>query len=213
MENAAVYISLEQSTLVPSRNVHIGDIATIFCINKDISCGVTKIPVCVFSNTEQDQMVVSVMKLIELISTHYKDVSVISIGCPETIVYYRNLKPTTKRSGLLKSLFLMLIAFFGTAYSIMSYNGDVASDVLLDKLYYLFTGTTAAHAGNAPVLGVLAYSVGLGVGMIIFFNHGMCKNSITDPTPLQVQMRLYEKQVNDSIIIDSSRKNKTLDVD
>ena len=57
------------------------------------------------------------------------------------------------------------------------------------------------------------YSIGLCVGMITFFNHGINQKDTDDPTPLQVQMRLYEQNVNQSIILDSERNNKTIDAD
>lgn len=213
MEQNTLYIALEQSTLVNSRKVHIGDIATIFCSDKDVSYQVSKTEILVFSNTEQDQAVITVMKLIEIISTKFKHISVESIGCPEIIVYYRNLKPASRMTGRIKAIFLMFIAFFGTGYSIMSYNGDVGSIELLDNLYELFTGSPAEPGTMGNALGIISYSAGLCIGMIIFFNHGINKKNTDDPTPLQVQMRLYEQDVNNCIIVNSERNNKTIDVD
>lgn len=213
MEHNTLYIALQQSTLVNSRQVHIGDIATIFCIDRDVSHQVAKTEILVFSNTEQDQAVITVMKLIELISRQFKQISVESIGCPETIVYYRNLKQMSKLSGMIKAFFLMLVAFFGTAYSIMSYNGDVGAIELLNNLYELYTGSSTDISSVGTSIGIIAYSIGLCIGMIIFFNHGINKKNTDDPTPLEIQMRLYEQDVNTCVIIDSERHNKTIDVD
>lgn len=212
MESTTLYIALEQSTMVVSRKVHIGDIATIFCTNQDISYQVKNTEIFVFPNTEQDQAVVSVMKLIELINTAFKPVSVESIGSPETIVYYRNLSSMHKLNGKVKAVLLMALAFFGTAYSIMSYNGDVGAIDLLKNLYELFTGKTGTEGDIGLSFGIIAYSLGLAIGMIVFFNHGINKKDIDDPTPLQVQMRLYEEDVNKAIIVNSERKNQTIDV-
>ncbi len=211
MEQKKIYISLEQSILVPHRKITIGDIATIFCIDNDIKYEVSKMEITVLSDTNQDQVVISVMKLIELISTTYKDIQIESIGEPETIVYYKNLSSLKKGEGKLKSLLLMLLAFFGTAYSIMAYNCDVDADQLLEKLYTLFTGKTDINSIGL-LIGTLGYSIGLCAGMIIFFNHGINKKKTDDPSPLQVQMRMYENDVNQCIIIDSSRKKETIDV-
>ncbi len=211
MEYKTLYFSLEQSTLVPSRKIHIGDIASIFCSDKDISSAAEKTLITTMTNTEQDQIVVSAMKIVELISLQYKELSIVSIGCPETIVYYRNLKPSSSFKGKIKTALMMLLAFFGTAYSIMAYNGDISAIELLGNLYTLFTGSTK-EGTVGQVLGIVAYSVGLCFGMIVFFNHGINRKDTDDPTPLQVQMRLYEQDVNTCIILDSSRKNNTLDV-
>ncbi|MCM1272755.1 MAG: stage V sporulation protein AA [Clostridium sp.] len=213
MENKTLYFSLEQSTLVSSRQVHIGDIATVFCSDRDISHTVEKTLVTVLTDTEQDQLVISAMKLVALISKDFKDLSIVNIGSPETIVYYRNLKPASSFKGKAKSILLMVLAFFGTAYSIMSYNCDVGSIELLNNLYTLFTKETADSLPIGLNLGMIAYSIGLCAGMILFFNHGINKKKTDDPTPLQVQMRLYEQDVNTCIILDSARNNETLDVD
>lgn len=213
MEPLTLYIALEQSTLVASRKVHIGDISTIFCTNQDICHQIKNMEILVFPNTEQDQTVITVLKLIELINTTYKNLSVESIGNPETIVYYRNLTSSHRLSGKIKAFLLMVLAFFGTSYSIMSYNGDVGAIDLLSNLYEMFTGQTAVQGQTGPALGIIAYSIGLCMGMIIFFNHGINKKNTDDPTPLQVQMRLYEEDVNKAIILNSERNNRSIDVD
>lgn len=213
MENRTLYFALEQSTLVAARKVHIGDIATIYCRNKDIYHKISKTEILTMPDGEQSQIVITAMKLIQLISGEFDNIHVESIGSAETIVYYKNLKAGTKAKGKLKALFLILIAFLGTAYSIMSYNGDVGTSDLLANIYNIFTGNQGSIEDIGYSIGVIGYSAGLCIGMIIFFNHGINKCSTDDPTPLQVQMRLYEQDVNNCIILDSSREKKTIDAD
>ncbi len=213
METKTLYLSLEQSILVSSRKVNISDIAKLFCTDKDIYHKVSKLLVFTFPNTEEGQQVVTSMKLIELINVEFKDLIIIPIGSPETIVYYKNPVPIRKLSEKIKAIILALFAFFGTGFSIMSYNGDVGSKDLLANIYKLFTNESVDQNSKGLSLGIVMYSVGLCVGMITFFNHGINHKDTDDPTPLQVQMRLYEQNVNQSIILDSERNNKTIDVD
>ena len=213
MNETKLYISLEQSTMVNSRKVHIGDIAKLFTTDKDVYYKVSKLSIFTFPNTEQGQQVVTAMKLIEIINKSIKDLLIIPVGDSETIVYYRNTAPVKKLTEKLKALVLKLVAFFGTGFSIMSYNGDVGSRDLLEKIYTLFTNDTADGNPKGLSLGIIMYSLGLCIGMITFFNHGINHKNTDDPTPLQVQMRLYEQNVNQSIIIDSGRNKDTLDVD
>lgn len=213
MEQKNVYIALEQSILVQNKDVCLEDIATVFCIDKDINTGIRKLKLFHFTKNDTDYTVISAMKLIETINIAYKDVQITNIGSPETVVYYRNTTASQKYNQTIKAILLMLLTFFGTAYSIMSYNGDVGSDQLLQRLYLLFTGHDVALTSTALLPGIISYSLGLGLGMIVFFNHGLNHNSKNDPTPLQVQMRQYEKEVNDSIIVDSGRKGTMIDAD
>lgn len=213
MEKDTIYISLEQSILVGSRKIHIGDIATIYCPKQDVSHSVEKLEITTFPAEEESQVVITAMKLVEIISKKHPEIHIETIGCPETIVYYKNLRQGTKAKGKAKAIFLMFIAFFGTAYSIMAYNQDVASTELLSNLYTLFTGSNKTDSSIGYIVGVVTYSIGLCIGMIVFFNHGINRKTTDDPTPLQVQMRLYEQEVNQCIIIDSSREHKTIDAD
>ena len=51
-----------------------------------------------------------------------------------------------------------------------------------------------------PAILSIPYSIGLGLGIIIFFNH-FSKASLTeDPTPIEIEMTTYEKETNASII-------------
>ena len=56
------------------------------------------------------------------------------------------------------------------------------------------------------------YSVGLAVGILVFFNHFAVKKLNTDPTPLEVEMRLYEENVCKTLIQNAGRKESGVDV-
>ena len=56
-----------------------------------------------------------------------------------------------------------------------------------------------AEPGGVNTLEV-SYSVGLSVGIILFFNHIGGRRITKDPTPLEVAMRNYEEDVNRALI-------------
>ena len=51
----------------------------------------------------------------------------------------------------------------------------------------------------------MTYSVGIGLGVLVFFNHFAGKKLTADPTPLEVEMRSYEDQV-DTTVLEASRR-------
>ena len=101
-----------------------------------------------------------------------------------------------------------MVAFFGGGYAIMAYNTDIGAKELFTNLSMLFLG----NAKTGVVYLVIAYSVGLTIGMILFFNHLGGKKLNSDPTPLEIQMRLYEKDISTTIIKDVSRRGESLDI-
>ena len=56
-------------------------------------------------------------------------------------------------------------------------------------------------------------AAGLAIGIILFFNHAGKIKLNDDPTPFEVQMRLYERDVNDTLMINAGRKGEEADVD
>ena len=58
----------------------------------------------------------------------------------------------------------------------------------------------------------LSYSIGLALGIIVFFNHFAAYKLNTDPTPLEVEMRLYEDNISKTLIAEDGRKESKIDV-
>ena len=68
--------------------------------------------------------------------------------------------------------------------------------------------------GSETSTGVLelSYSLGIPLGIILFFDHFSKLKMDSDPTPLQVELRLYEKDVNEAIIENAGKEGKKKDV-
>ena len=52
----------------------------------------------------------------------------------------------------------------------------------------------------------IAYSAGLMIGILIFFNHFGKRRFTVDPTPMEVQMRVYENDIQTTLIENAARK-------
>ena len=72
--------------------------------------------------------------------------------------------------------------------------------------------TFVGQKPDGPTFVELFYSIGLALGVFLFFNHVPGKKVTNEPTPIQVQMRLYEQDVNQTFLLCASRKGEELDV-
>lgn len=203
-----VYLKLSESCLVDKKKVKVKDVAKVLSANADLRFGVEKLELMSFSGSKEQQ-VISVMYILQLIHQSFPDCTVMPLGATEVVVYYRTYDTGDKAKQILKFVLICFVAFFGAGFSIMSYNSDVNMVGQLDVMKNIFVGQTEKEY---PVAGI-AYSLGLFIGIIIFFNHGARKKFTDDPTPLQVQMRQYEQEVNQTVITDSERKKAVRDVD
>lgn len=204
-----IYLNVQQSSAINRPIVRIDDVAEVFCENKSVKKQVEKIVIQEFKSTKEFKQVFSTCLLIQMITAAIPNCQVESIGETDFIVYYKPLGKDSKWKDRCKSILVCLLAFFGAAFSIMTFNTDVTTSELFDQLYELFTGMEA----NGPGVLQATYSLGLFLGIILFFNHGGRYKLTNDPSPLQVQMRQYEQGVNQAFILDAERNQESKDVD
>ena len=86
----------------------------------------------------------------------------------------------------------------------MAFNNDIDVTKLFGQLYETFTGTQS----NGFTLLEISYSLGVGMGILIFFHHFAKKKGGSDPTPLEVEMRTYEDEIDLTLIESGNRKEK-----
>ena len=54
----------------------------------------------------------------------------------------------------------------------------------------------------------ISYSIGIGLGVVLYFNHFGRRKFTQDPTPLEVEMRVYEDDIDTTIIEQNDRSGK-----
>lgn len=208
-EKGTVYIKAEQCTEVSLREVTLGDIISVECTSPHITAKLKTLKVFSFWGNSESKRVFSVLKIIEWIHKEYPNVVVQNLGVSDLIVIYRPEKKENKLWQYMKIAFVCIVSFVGSAFAIMTFNNDSGTSQLFEQIYELFTGKT--YPGFSIL--ELMYSVGLSLGILVFFNHFGKRKFSEDPTPIEVEMRLYESDIEATLISDGSRRGKELDVD
>ena len=108
----------------------------------------------------------------------------------------------------MKVALIGLVVFAGAAFSIMSFNNDISITKMFRQIYQLVTGE---ESSGFTVLEI-SYSIGISIGILAFFNHFGKRRFSVDPTPMEVEMRLYENDIQTTLIETYSRKGKEQDV-
>lgn len=203
MAQIEIYIKLEQNTEVMKPDVYLKDMGEVVCSDKNAAARVKAIKVHKFKENGPQKAVISITKIITMIQEIYPDATVQTIGERDALVELVNVD---KHKGLVQGLkiaFVAAVSFFGTSFTIMSYHNDIGISAIFEKFYIMVMG----NPGNSAVLEV-SYSIGLSLGIIIFFNHIGGRRITKDPTPIEVEMRVYEEQVNKALIETASREGK-----
>lgn len=205
MKRGTLYIKIEQNNKVDRKKVLLEDIATLYCTDSIITKTLNKEVVLVIKGEGEKNYFFSILKIIELISKKYPEMEIINLGETDFIISYNKTAKQNKTLEIIKVIFVCCIVFIGAAFTIMTFNTDVSvSDVFL-KMYELM----GVEASSKMI--EIAYSIGLTVGILIFFNHFSKKKLTKDPTPLQIEMRTYEEDLNKAMIKNAEREERTID--
>lgn len=200
-----LYLAVEKNVKVTSEDVYLQDIARLSCSNPKVLSRNQVLKVMTIPSGKYGRYVVAAMDIIEKIQKQEENVEVTHIGEPTFVITFEKPKSPFVILSFLKTAFVCLVTFFGTAFSIMTFNQDVSIPELFEHVYKLFMGKE--HPGVSAL--EISYSVGIGVGVIFFFNHFGKRKITQDPTPMEVEMRTYEDQVDTTIIEQDQRRESS----
>lgn len=105
-------------------------------------------------------------------------------------------KKENKVLKYVKIAFVCVVLFIGSATAIMSFQADGEIGKVMDGYYHMFYG----KYNHSPWILEIPYSLGLAIGITVFFNHFSRRKETKDPTPIEIQMTLYEQQTVTSMV-------------
>ena len=208
MANTVLYLKAEQNAEVMDAHVCVKDIASVYCADKNVCARVKALRVHKFHEEEKKRQVISVLKVIELIEKECPEVSVENLGENATLIELVNVNKHKGAMQWLKMIFVAAISFFGTSFTIMAFHNDISINKIFSRVYELVMG----YPTDGYSILEVSYSIGLAAGIILFFNHIGRRKITKDPTPIQVEIRVYEMDVNKALIETADREGKTIDV-
>ena len=202
-----VYIKPELSCIVSHKKITVADICQVYATEEKVAKQVRHVPLFQIQNQKEKKKIsVSALYMVRHIMDDVPGITVINLGVSDFIVEYRPPKPEKKWSDYLKAVLVGIIVFFGSAFTIMTFNEDANLDVIFARVYESVSGNPY---GNGWL--EVSYSLGLPLGILLFFNHFASAKLSNDPTPLQIQMRQYEQQEDTTIIENAARKGERLE--
>lgn len=210
-----IYIKMERSVAVQKSDVLLKDVASVECRNRQIKEQAEKVCIYRFEGESQKRAVVSVLRVIQLLEKEQFDSEkragiclIQSVGEKDVFIQRTDLKTGRPFMKSFSIALVSMITFWGTAFTIVAYHNDI-------EIRKIFEGTVKMVLPQNLEFGLLAievaYSIGLALGIVVFFNHvGKWKLS-NDPTPMEVALRKYEMDVDTTLIENADRQGEEVE--
>ena len=202
-----LYVKFEKNTRTYNRTVPLGEAGEMQCADTATPNRLKTEKLHTFEHVRKgrhtcaDRKVFSILEVVEKIHKVYPNLEIQNMGEQDFIVEYSTKPKEQPAVTFIKVALVCLICFFGSAFSIMAFNNDVSTVDMFGQFYTLMTG----QESDGFTILELTYSLGLSAGIIAFFNHIGGRRLSKEPTPIEVEMRLYEDDVNTTLINTASR--------
>lgn len=202
MAQVTVYVKAERNTEMRTDEVFLKNIASVYCEDKAVCAKVRAIRLHTFRPEGEKRFFISMTEVVRLIKETAAGAEVESIGEPDMMIERVYVE---KKKGIIevfKILLVSLVCFFGASFTIMAFHNDIGIVDVFAKYYELVMGESSS---GFTVLEI-SYSIGLSAGIILFFNHIGGRRVTKDPTPIEVEMAVYEEDVEKALIKTADRE-------
>lgn len=180
--------------------VTIGDVAQVIA-SQPVKREIILLPLHSITIEDKTFVIIDVMKVIEKLRANYPTYDIQSIGPAQAIVTVNQAKKPLVPVYFVLVWFLL---FIGSGLAIMNFHEDVSMRAVHLRIFQLVTGNEEAK----PLLLQIPYSIGLGLGMILFFNQFFRKRLNEEPSPLEVEMFNYQQALDQYVILHENKENK-----
>ncbi|MEJ9232611.1 stage V sporulation protein AA [Peribacillus butanolivorans] len=197
---AVVYIRMRNRVQVKgNQTVMIKDIARIIGPEEVIQI-IEETFLLTVKKEDKNIIVIDLAQLIMAIRKVDPQIDVQTFGPSQTIIEVIYSK---KKMSYLTFALVWFLLFIGAGMTIMNFHVDVSMGEVHQKVFTLITG----KLDEKPLLIQIPYSFGLGIGMILFFNHFFKKRFNEEPSPLEVEMFNYQQDLDRYVTMNENKEN------
>jgi stage V sporulation protein AA len=144
-------------------------------------------------------VLIDMLRIVKKVKELFPQMTIEQYGEPHVLVEIcREIRPPS----LILIALVWFLLFIGSGLAIMNFHEDVSMLEVHQRIYELITGQRVEH----PLFLQIPYSIGIGLGMVIFFNHLFKKKFNEEPSPLEVEMYMYQENMNHYIVTEEYSK-------
>lgn len=197
-----VFMQMKKYSHTQNPQITIKDVASVLCEEQTITDKLNSLCIYKFHGDKKKRVVFSSLYVIKKMQEAISNIEIVPLGPTDIVIKYEPHPVNNKALEFMKVLLICLISFAGAGFSIIAFNSDVNLDAIFHTLHEKLNITDTTYFAILEI----AYSLGIPLGIMVFYNHFGKKKLSTDPTPLEIEMRLYEDDINDTIIDGDNRK-------
>lgn len=173
------------------KNIYLNDIFSIYPKEKE---EIIK-DICMrnYDNNNLRYDVIHLGEVIEKIKDELPSASINFLKADDVIIYFKSNKKD--RTKYLRVLVVSIIILMGSIMGIMNFHADVN---MYDSQYKMVSILTKNANKYLPYFKI-PYSLGIGIGVALFFNKFIPTYSKDEPSPMDLKMYSLNKEIENQL--------------
>ncbi|WP_026477988.1 stage V sporulation protein AA [Alkaliphilus transvaalensis] len=187
-----IYIqSKEKIVIEATQDLQLKDLIEIFAEETEKK-KIEEINFAINHRKKGNSYIVPIISLVQLIKKEFPEHIILTIGTPEIIINLKDDQTEVDKYKYFRLALVCFLLFIGSITAIINFHADVDMPQAHKTIYRIVTGIET----ESPLILQIPYSLGIGAGMSVFFNHIFKKRINNEPSPLEVEMYLYQQNMD-----------------
>ncbi|CAH2212448.1 stage V sporulation protein AA [Tepidibacter aestuarii] len=146
------------------------------------------------NGVSKDYEVIELGDVISRINSQNSYVKVNFLELNDLLIHFDN--PKKDNMLFIRVLFVCIVLFLGSGMAIINFHSDVNMNTSQKTILRILTGSETENL----LLFQIAYSLGIGAGVAVFYNKVIPNFSKSEPSPLELEVSTFKNEVQTYII-------------
>lgn len=194
-----VYLRLRKELTLPSdAPVRLGEVAFILA-EPQMESRLRRLELKVPAWNEGKYALVDIFDIVRTIRKEWPEADIEHFGEATTLIRRGG---AAAKPRIVLIAFVWILLFIGSGLAIMNFHVDVSMMEVHQQMYRMLTGVKDDH----PLVMQIPYSIGIGLGMLLFFNRVFRQKLNEEPNPLELELFTYQESIHQYVVKDEFRK-------
>lgn len=173
------------------KKIYLNDIYAVY--PKEIEVALDDICLRTYENNDLIYDVIHIGEVIEQINNKLPKSSINFLKPDDVVIFFdKNKKDRTK---YIRVVLVCIVILMGSVMGIMNFHADVNMGASQYKMVQILTKNAKVYLPYFQI----PYSIGIGIGVAIFFNKFIPNYSKYEPSPMELKMSSLNKEIENQL--------------
>ncbi len=191
-----LYLQLSRHNDVQAGPIQLSDIAKVYGSEETEVKTLGETRVKIIPEGAYGRYSLSAGEIAGLLLEQWPEYTFVFLGDPDIVLEYRKPQRAEGIRDWLWTAFVSVVIFVGSAFTIMTFIREANIDGLFSSIY-----VHLGMHGAVDTHGIeIAFAIGIGLGMLLYFNHFGKFRLQQEPTPMEMEMHQYMEDAEETVL-------------